>query len=149
MIVEQIDEVLEAEQWVAATFRRDYSQDVLVDLVHRVEKLPLFGEERLLPRSHLIILQRVVVVNDLRHVLHLLLVALPVSRIVALDHLVQLLCSQPGQVLLDDVKTFDKPVIDLLEDADRLRVYLHPVHVVRLHEKDDDEAVALLEHLLE
>ena len=149
VIVEQIDEILEAEQRVASTFCRDDSQDVLVDLLHRVKELPLFREERFLPSSHLIILERVVVINDLRHVLHLLLVTLPVSRIVALDHLAQLLCGQPRQVLLDNIKTFNKPVVDLLEDADRLRIYLHPVHVVRLHEEDDYEAVALLEHLLE
>ena len=86
--------------------------------MHLVKELPFLCEESFLASSHLIILQRIVVVNNLRHVVHLLLVAHPVTLTVALDNVAELFCGQSGQIFLNNIESFNKLIVNLLEDTD-------------------------------
>ena len=86
--------------------------------MHLVKELPFLCEERFLASSHLIILQCIVVVNNLRHVVHFLLVAHPVTLTVALDYVAELFCGQSGQIFLNNIESLNKLVVNLLEDTD-------------------------------
>ena len=70
LVVEQVVEVLQAEQGITTTFLCYDVQDVFIYLVHLVGKLPLVGQDGFPRITHLIILYGIVVVCNFCHFFH-------------------------------------------------------------------------------